>query len=422
MQRPHAAERPHVGEIRTDLCGFVIARHPRHGLLLLQANKAKKGGIHYQLPGGHVNRDELVSLGPEAASKVAAARELYEETGIDARRETGRLQKVDVGVGSSKRSFFVMDLRDSDGGGTADALLPDPDGHHIAFRLQLSDEHTGFVFEQSLEKAAMMVQRHSGGYCSSALLCLNTTLERHKPRHKPRQRLSRTKSAVREASRSMLERSHFNVCFSVPSLGPKSGFQSPSLRRKCVSSVGYNPPQLLMSDSGTHCRPRNESAIISPAEHEMLAVLEREREETANNFRPGTVSSDCCGLRCWFGERRPSASAQVDPKTYFANERTFLNWMHMSVTLGSFGMLMFSVAEHKMFADAPGHQITWVAFAMVVLSLGAIMFAITSFYKRSELVRQRAEGPYEMSAGPVLCGVLITAIFGVLTWIWSTQA
>ena len=76
MQRPHTAERPHVGEIRTDLCGFVIARHPRHGLLLLQANKAKKGGLHYQLPGGHVNRDELVSLGPEVAGKVAAAREL----------------------------------------------------------------------------------------------------------------------------------------------------------------------------------------------------------------------------------------------------------------------------------------------------------------------------------------------------------
>jgi 8-oxo-dGTP pyrophosphatase MutT (NUDIX family)/uncharacterized membrane protein YidH (DUF202 family) len=414
MLRSHAAERQHGGEIRTDLCGFVVARHPRHGLLLLQANKAKKGGLHYQLPGGHVNREELVALGPEVAAKVAACRELYEETGIDVRRETGRLQKVDVG-GGSKRSFFVMDLRDSDATGTANALLG-PDGHHIAFRLQISDEHTGFVFEQSLEEAARMVQRHSGGYCSAALLCLKTTLERHKPR----QRLSRTKSAVREASKSMLERPHFNSRFRAPSLSPRSGFRSPWLRRKCVSSVGYIPPQ-LMSHSGIHCRPRNDSAIITPAEHEMLAALEHEREETASNFRPGIVSSDCCGLRC-FGQR-PSASAQIDPKTYFANERTFLNWMHMAVTLGSFGMLMFSVAaDHKMFADAAGHQVVWVAFAMVIASLGAIMFAITSFYKRSELVRRRAEGPYEMSAGPVLCGMLISAIFGVLTWIWSTRA
>ena len=161
MLRSHAAERQHGGEIRTDLCGFVVARHPRHGLLLLQANKAKKGGLHYQLPGGHVNREELVALGPEVAAKVAACRELYEETGIDVRRETGRLQKVDVG-GGSKRSFFVMDLRDSDATGTANALLG-PDGHHIAFRLQISDEHTGFVFEQSLEEAARMVQRFRGG-------------------------------------------------------------------------------------------------------------------------------------------------------------------------------------------------------------------------------------------------------------------
>ena len=139
-----------------------------------------------------------------------------------------------------------------------------------------------------------------------------------------------------------------------------------------------------------------------------------------SKFRPNAVSSDCCGLRC-FGKRPPATSAQIDPKTYFANERTFLNWMHTSATLGSFGMLMFSVAKHKTFADAAGKDVEWVGFAMVVASLGAILFAITSFYKRSELVRKRAEGPYEMSAGAVVCGTLVAAIFGVLSWMWSTQ-
>ena len=28
---------------------------------------------------------------------------------------------------------------------------------------------------------------------------------------------------------------------------------------------------------------------------------------------------------------------RVEPKTYMANERTFLQWLHMSVTLGSIG-------------------------------------------------------------------------------------
>jgi len=37
---------------------------------------------------------------------------------------------------------------------------------------------------------------------------------------------------------------------------------------------------------------------------------------------------------------------KIEPKTFFANERTFLSWMHMAVTIGSIGaaLLGFSGA------------------------------------------------------------------------------
>ncbi len=28
---------------------------------------------------------------------------------------------------------------------------------------------------------------------------------------------------------------------------------------------------------------------------------------------------------------------RIEPKTFFANERTFLSWLHMAVTIGSIG-------------------------------------------------------------------------------------
>jgi len=59
--------------------GFVFAVHPTHGLLLLRASKKKKG-VHFQLPGGHVDADELAFDDPH---RRAAARELCEETGGD---------------------------------------------------------------------------------------------------------------------------------------------------------------------------------------------------------------------------------------------------------------------------------------------------------------------------------------------------
>ena len=44
------------------------------------------------------------------------------------------------------------------------------------------------------------------------------------------------------------------------------------------------------------------------------------------------VNSDFCGNHQALPRKVP---VRVEPKTYFANERTFLSWVNMSVTLGS---------------------------------------------------------------------------------------
>ncbi len=52
---------------------------------------------------------------------------------------------------------------------------------------------------------------------------------------------------------------------------------------------------------------------------------------------------------CWGGHsanklhrKRP---VKVEPKTFFANERTFLSWMHMSVLTGSIGAAMLGLVH-----------------------------------------------------------------------------
>ena len=414
-------------DTRTSLRGFVVARHPRHGVLLLQADKAKKGGLHYQLPGGHVDRAELETFGAARAAKVAAARELFEETGIDVRARLSRLKRLDAKVfDGGKRSFFLMDLSDADGvWGTALALTPPP---VIAFTLTISHEHTGFVFEPSLEKAAGMVQKHSGGYCSAALLGLKSAQEVEKPlavgRVKRRGRASQSMFVARHRpTLAAANRPRFQLSF-----GARHELSSSASKvaddHRSNGNAQYIPPRL----PSPAVRPllSNRSVLLTPAEERALSALDAEDREARAKFRSNAVSSDCCGMRCCcFGARisagAAAASAQVDPKTYFANERTFLNWMHTSVTLGSFGMLMFSVAKKQDFADAAG-EVEWVGFAMVMTSLSVILFAITSFYKRSELVRRRAEGPYEMSAGIVASALAITVIFGALVWMWCHNA
>lgn len=158
---------------RTEHRAFALARHNKHGMLLLRAEKKKKG-VHFQLSGGHVDSPEIARLGLEAAMLVAVSREIFEETGIDVRQNLSRLHRlkfppqVELAIGT--RAFFSLELTDADSlgsNGNATPLSGEP-----GFTLRLSDEHTGFRFERSLDEAAKAVELHSGGKCSVAVRAL----------------------------------------------------------------------------------------------------------------------------------------------------------------------------------------------------------------------------------------------------------
>ena len=42
-----------------------------------------------------------------------------------------------------------------------------------------------------------------------------------------------------------------------------------------------------------------------------------------------------------------TAPMRIEPKTFFANERTFLSWLHMAVTLGSIAAALLALQELK---------------------------------------------------------------------------
>ena len=90
--------------LKDDYRAFIFAIHPLHGILLLHCTRKKNKGPHCQAPGGHIDKedfDDAVSTttpadsdnGPAIlmrACKIGAARELYEETGMDVRSELNR--------------------------------------------------------------------------------------------------------------------------------------------------------------------------------------------------------------------------------------------------------------------------------------------------------------------------------------------
>ncbi|KAF9202342.1 vacuolar transporter chaperone [Haplosporangium sp. Z 27] len=107
--------------------------------------------------------------------------------------------------------------------------------------------------------------------------------------------------------------------------------------------------------------------------------------------------------RFGFGRKTPSkrvASAtpvKVEPKVFFANERTFLNWLQFTVLLGSISLTLLNFGNHM----------TRVSGAVLtVITLLAMIYALAIFHFRlSNILSNRPNRRFHDRIGPtVLCG------------------
>jgi 8-oxo-dGTP pyrophosphatase MutT (NUDIX family) len=204
---PSPAENPVVAVDykASDYRGFVFCVHEKHGLLLLHCTRKRKKGPHHQLPGGHVDEPEFLAAAKASddrntqlliAAQMGAARELYEETGLDVRDRVYRMTPAALRSGVTTdtngqpvlacelnfRLYFYLSVTDDDfiSADSVDATvkLAGPMtavGAHL--RLRLSVEHSGFMFEKDPEKSAKLLEQHSGGNGSKALLMASTKVQ-----------------------------------------------------------------------------------------------------------------------------------------------------------------------------------------------------------------------------------------------------
>mmetsp|Transcript_12656 Transcript_12656/g.37943 ORF Transcript_12656/g.37943 Transcript_12656/m.37943 type:complete len:194 (-) Transcript_12656:426-1007(-) len=104
--------------------------------------------------------------------------------------------------------------------------------------------------------------------------------------------------------------------------------------------------------------------------------------------------------------RRPKAvklrkvPVKVEPKVFFSNERTFLAWLHMSVTLASISIAIIAFADHNEWSQLYGLLLLPVAIAFSVYSLYI-------YQRRASMIRRRDPGPYEDRVGPILLATIL---------------
>ncbi|CAG8486095.1 102_t:CDS:2 [Paraglomus brasilianum] len=103
-----------------------------------------------------------------------------------------------------------------------------------------------------------------------------------------------------------------------------------------------------------------------------------------------------------FHGKRVYIPVRVEPKVYFANERTFLSWLNFTVILGGFavGLLNF------------GDKVGRVAAGMFTLvSMSVMLYALYMYHWRAQMIRRKEYGPYDDRVGPTfLCSALLLAV------------
>lgn len=99
-------------------------------------------------------------------------------------------------------------------------------------------------------------------------------------------------------------------------------------------------------------------------------------------------------------EKRIAIPVRIEPKVFFANERTFLSWIHFAIFLGGISTALVGLGN----ASA---KISGYIFAVV--SILFTVYALYLYQWRAAKIRQKDPGPYDDRIGPMVVVIVFLA-------------
>jgi uncharacterized membrane protein YidH (DUF202 family) len=98
--------------------------------------------------------------------------------------------------------------------------------------------------------------------------------------------------------------------------------------------------------------------------------------------------------------KRIALPTRVEPKVFFANERTFLSWLNFTVILGGLAVGLLN------FGDSVG-RISAGLFTLVAMT--AMIYALITFHWRAKSIRVRGQGGFDDRIGPTVLALALLA-------------
>lgn len=80
---------------------------------------------------------------------------------------------------------------------------------------------------------------------------------------------------------------------------------------------------------------------------------------------------------------------RIEPKTFFANERTFLSWLHMAVTIGSIAAALLGFSGSDKGAGLGAHLVEIIALILLPVAVAMCGYAIFIFTWRGQMIAKK---------------------------------
>jgi len=133
----------------------------------------------------------------------------------------------------------------------------------------------------------------------------------------------------------------------------------------------------------------------------VLDMESNSNSSLTNRVTPNQDNRKCFNFKCFKNnDRRISNAIKIEPKTFFSNERTYLQWFNAAVFVASGGLTIMSLSESKT-----------VGTLLVLVSILIIMYSTFIYYKRNDaLINRKPEG-YNDIYGPILLSIIMIISF-----------